>query len=480
MMSEYEIVSLPCGQVRGRKTAQCCSFLGIPYGTARRFQPPVPARWEGVLDCLEYGPCAPQPRFRGPKPADRPFPMEGSEDCLNLNVWTKHTAPQAGRPVVVYVHGGAFQNGKNSVPAQAGSLFMEEDDMVFVSVNYRLGILGFLELGGVYPEYRGSGNCGMWDLIAAIRWVKENISQFGGDPEQITLMGISAGAKSIGVLMTLPEIQAACHSVILESGAMQSFRTVETAEQVAKRYLDRLPAGTDLLTAQLDTLLEAQADLCACDGSTCFFGPVLTDPFRPDWQERWEAGERFRGRAILGGGRHEMINQIRKPGFPEQAEQVAMTMFGDYGITAIEKHRELVERSVDSQEAWEQVFSDFMYRFYTTQLTKKLEAEGNSVWSYSFDYAPACHGMGFSYLMLQLTPPGAAPSPEAEAEARPIADFMRARIREFILNGEPDPELWPRYQGGHKMVFDACPRMEYRPDDTLTGFPDQVYALGSH
>lgn len=384
-MSEYEIVSLPWGQVRGRKTEQGCSFLGIPYGAARRFQPPIPARWEGVL--------------------------------------------------------------------------------------------GFLELGGVLEGYEGSGNCGMWDLLTAFRWVRENIAFFGGDPERITLMGISAGAKSIGALLTLPEIQAACRSVILESGAMQSFRTVETAREVARRYLNCLPAGMDLRTADVHTLLEAQADLCACEGSTCFFGPVLTHPFRPDWPERWAAGERFQGRAILGGGRHEMINQIKKPGFLERAEQVAGNLFGGNGALAVEKHRELLEQSVDDQEAWERVLSDFMYRFYTTRLADRLEQDGSRVWSYSFDHAPACHGMGFAYLMLQLSPPGAAPDPEEEAKARPIADFMRARIREFIVHGQPDEKLWPRYQGGHKMVFDAHPHMEYRPGDTLTGFPGQVYRL---
>ena len=477
-MTEHEIISLPCGRIRGQKTRSGYSFLAVPYGRAQRFRPPVPARWEGVLDCVEYGSCAPQPRQRGQTPADfSSFHTIGSEDCLNLNIWTKHIQPQARRPVVVYVHGGAFQYGRNSVPDQAGDRFMEEDDMVFVSVNYRVGILGFLELGAMDPAYRGSGNCGIWDLLTAIRWVRENIAQFGGDPEQITLMGISAGAKSIGALLTLPEIQESCHSVILESGCMQAFRTVETARRVARRYLAYLPSGSDPRTAPLDVLLAAEAKFCACDGNTCFFGPVLTAPFRPDWRERWESGERFHGRAILGGCRHELIGLVQKPGFSQRAEQVAMELFGSNGSLAIEKHRELVEASVESQEAWEQVFSDFMYRFYTTQLAEKLEAEGNSVWSYSFDYGIAGHGMGFGYLMLQLTPPGAAPSPESEAKARPIAEFMRARFRSFILSGDPGTEIWPRYQGGYKMVFDQNPHMEYRPDDTLTGFPDQVYAL---
>ena len=471
-MVEFETVSTSCGQVRGQKTSAGYSFLGVPYGKAERFRPPLPVTWKEPLDCLDYGPAAPQPNYRGEKPENLSFQMVGAEDCLNLNIWTKWLDKKAKQPVVVYIYGGAFQTGRNSMPECAGDLFMEEDEMVFVSINYRVGVLGFLELSGIYgKEYRGSGNCGILDQIMAIHWIQENIASFGGDPEQITLMGISAGAKSIASLITLPEIQKICHKIILESGAMQSMRTWETANQVARRYLSYLPEGTDLRTVSADILVEAQARFCACDGCTCFFGPVLIDPFHSDWQERWEDGERFQGRAIIGGGRHELVKLVQKPYFLGQAEQIAMDMFGDNGVYALQKFKELTRRSVNPQEAWESVFSDFMYRFYSTELAKKLEADGNFVWSYSFDYGSAHHGMGFAYLMKHTSING------EENEGRSVSDFMRRQIRNFILTGEPDPKLWPQYQGGYKLVLDAQPHMEYRPNDTLTGFPPQTYVL---
>lgn len=379
-MTEYPIVSLSCGQVRGKKTAAGYSFLGFPFGKAERFCLPVPAEWEGILDCLDYGPAAPQSNYRGRKPEGLTFQLVGSEDCLNLNIWTKRLDEKAKLPVVVYLYGGAFQVGRNSVPECAGDLFMEDNEMVYVSVNYRVGVLGFLELGGVYGEkYYGSGNCGIWDLILALRWIRENIAAFGGDPERITLMGISAGAKAIGALMTLPEIQSFCHSVILESGAMQSLRTLETADLVARRYLSCLPEETDPLTVSADVLVETQAEFCACDGCICFFGPVLTAPFHSNWQERWNTGERFQGRAIIGSSRHELIGLVQKPYFPIQAGKIAMDMFGDNGTIAIRKYHDLARKYNNFQSDWETVFSDFMYRFYSTELVKKLEEDGSLV-----------------------------------------------------------------------------------------------------
>ena len=479
--NEYLQIGTACGPVRGKRWKEGGIFLGIPYGRAERFRAPEEVRWEEPLDCLEYGPIAPQPLRRGERPSASPLPfdMAGSEDgCLNLNVWSPRTEAGAKLPVVVYVHGGAFQYGCNSKPDCAGDRFMGEEEMVYISVNYRLGVMGFLELGKACgADYAGSGNCAAQDLLLALKWVQHSCACFGGDPERIILMGISAGAKAIGSLLTLPEVQALCHRVILESGAMQSFRTVETAEAVTERFLKYLPEGMDVRTAPAEEVLKAQAEFCACDGNTCFFGPVLTAPFRADWMERWEQGERFSGKAVIGGGRHELIRQAKKSAAEGRLEETADELFGKNGALARQLARERAEKGMDPVEAWEPVYSDFMYRFYSNALARKLEADGSEVWCYSFDYKEAGHGMGFFFLMGKIDPPeGPLTGAEAE-EARRVSDSLREKVLAWIREDGAPEAVWPRYRGGNKLVVDAGTRMEYRPADAQEGFPAQVYCL---
>ncbi len=467
-----------CGPVYGNADGRKAVFLGIPYGRAERFRPPVPVTWSDPLACTEYGPAATQPNYRGKKQEGQTFALMGSEDCLNLNIWTTCPEEEARLPVVVAVHGGAFQAGGNRTPQQSGEIFLGDEEMVFVSVNYRLGALGFLELGALYgEEYRGSGNCGMLDVLLALRWIHRNIGRFGGDPERITLMGISAGAKAIASLVTLPEVQHLCRRLILESGGMQSFRTVETAEKVCARFLKMLPAGTDLRTAPAEMILEKQAEFCSGDGSTCFFGPVLAAPFAEDWQLRWEQGTCFRGKAVIGCGKHEMTRLIHQPYFPENSEKIAEEMFGLNGTTASQKAEALIRARIPFSEAWEQVFSDFMYRFYSEKLAEKLEADGNDVWCYSFEYKSACHGMGYAYLMKDLDYPAPLQGADERAEAVRVSESIRKMIHAFIREDGLPEEEWPRYHGGNWMIFDEAARVEYRPKDTLDHFPARVYRL---
>ena len=476
--STEPVIITSTGPVIGKAEGCSAAFLGIPFGKAGRFLPPEPVGWSQVRECFSFGAAPPQPNYWNKKQPGQVFSLVGDEDCLNLNVWTADLDPAEPLPVVVLVYGGAFQAGSNAFPDFRGDRFMGREKMVVVSVNYRVGVLGFLELGHIYGEaYAGSGNNGIRDLLLAFDWVYENIRAFGGDPDRITLAGISAGAKAIGSLITLPQIQQRCHSVIMESGAMQAFRSVETAQKPADRFLSRFPAGTDLRTLPTEKVVEEQGEFCSRDGNTCFFGPVLTAPFAPDWKERWEKGERFTGAAIIGCGRHELIPLASKPDFPLEAETVADDLFGTNGTIAKAMAAERLAQGMDTVTAWEPVLSDFMYRYYSDGLAKKLSAEGNRVYCYSFEYGLANHGMGYAYLMRSLDYGGVSLSGDKLAEAGAVADFMRSQVWRFVETGAPDPALWPAYDGARKMIFDACPHMEERPEDTLSGFPDEVYAL---
>lgn len=473
---EKKTVILPCGMVTGNRTSWGYEFLGIPYGRAERFCPPRPVTWEGEQDCTAYGAPSLQPNFLGVCPAGMELSVVGSEDCLFLNVWTKHLSAEekrtetARRPVVIYVHGGGFQVGSGGDPGRSGEKFVAERDFVFVSVNYRLGVLGFLR-----PEKGAySWNNGARDVLLAVQWVRDNISVFGGDPENITLLGISAGAKILGSLLTRPEIQASCRKVILESGAMQSFRDCHTAETVWKEYCAYLPEGKMIGELSGEEIVRAQAAFCDREGSTCFFGPVCDEEFFfSNWEERWEQGQAWRGAAILGSGKREMAGQAGSEQFRRDPDPILFNLFGDNGRLARAKYEELPE----GEESWIRVLSDFMYRSYTDALAEKLCQEDNPVWVYSFEFLPARHGMGFHFLMNQWDRETLGVAPERLPEAEQLAARMRREIRDFIETGRPGEE-WKPYGGVNKRIYDNQIRMERREEDSLTVPSAQAYVRG--
>jgi len=225
------IVATAGGKVEGFQTKNgVLAFLGIPFGQPPkgdlRFAPPVEvAPWEGVRDATKQGPVAPQPVDDDVPPSK----FAQDEDCLNLDIWTPGIDGRK-RPVIVYIHGGSFMFGASSDPAYDGANISKRGDIVFASINYRVGMLGFLYLEDFGTEYQGSGSNGIRDEILALRWLKNNIARFGGDPENITIMGESAGGANVLTLIGLPEARGLFQKAIAESGGISAFRTREEAK----------------------------------------------------------------------------------------------------------------------------------------------------------------------------------------------------------------------------------------------------------
>ncbi|WP_327713069.1 carboxylesterase family protein [Streptomyces sp. NBC_00464] len=256
-----DVIATTCqGKVRGRVREGISTFLGIPYAAApfgaHRFRAPAPVEpWEGLRDALEYGPTAPQRPYRPPLGELIPDVDIPGEECLNLNIW----APDAGGgqlPVMVWIHGGSLRNGSGSVPLYDGRAFAR-DGVVLVTVNYRLGVEGF----GVFPD--APDNRGLLDQIAALTWVRENIEAFGGDPDNVTVCGESAGAISIAALMTSPRAAGLFHRAILQSGPPQTVprsRGAKTVQAMAKTL--RVPATAEAF-AEVDRamLLDVQNEI---------------------------------------------------------------------------------------------------------------------------------------------------------------------------------------------------------------------------
>jgi para-nitrobenzyl esterase len=248
------------GSVRGNPViGGITEFLGIPYAQppvgALRFQPPVAREpWVGVRDATEFGPTAPQAPS-GPLTRILPNRIETGDDYLTLNVWTPHTG--ASLPVMVFIHGGAFNTGSGSVSTYDGTRFAR-DGVVLVTINYRLGVDGFLWTGDGVP------NLGLLDQIAALEWVRDNIAAFGGDPDQVTLFGESAGAMSLCCLMVMPRAKGLFHRGIAQSGAGVSVISPGSARKVAARLAAILGVEATregIGSAPADRMLAAAAQL---------------------------------------------------------------------------------------------------------------------------------------------------------------------------------------------------------------------------
>ncbi|MFF8446869.1 carboxylesterase/lipase family protein [Streptomyces leeuwenhoekii] len=235
-------VPTTAGRIRGRREGEVSAFLGIPYAAPpfgpRRLRPPVPPQpWTGVRDALAHGHSAPQPGYLPAMAGLLHEAAHPGEDCLNLNVWTPAPGRTGGRlPVMVWIHGGAFRNGSGSLPSYDGAR-LAADGVVCVTLNYRLGAEGFLLLDD------GTANLGLLDQIAALEWVRDNIAHFGGDPDNVTLFGQSAGAIAITALMTMPRARGLFHRAITQSGAGHHSHP----PHIGRRITERLAAlaGTE-------------------------------------------------------------------------------------------------------------------------------------------------------------------------------------------------------------------------------------------
>jgi para-nitrobenzyl esterase len=249
------IVDTTAGKVQGLHKDGVLQFRGIPYARAERFGPSRPTDgWVGIRDATAFGPMAHQ----NPSPLETMLGTQGqggAEDCLVVNVYTP-AADDAARPVMVWIHGGAFVTGSGHVPWYNGSNLARLYDVVVVTLNYRLGALGFLHLGHLEPAFAGSGSNGIGDQVQALRWVRDNVAAFGGDPEMVTIFGESAGGMSVTTLLGTPTAEGLFRGAIAQSGAAAHSHDTSTAEWVTERFL----AVLGLSAATADALLSLPAE----------------------------------------------------------------------------------------------------------------------------------------------------------------------------------------------------------------------------
>ena len=290
----YVVADTAYGKVRGVDVDGIKTFKGIPYGAStagrNRFMPPQPAaKWTGIRDALKYGPSAPQRNPETPAPAARlatatdGLPAEG-EDCLVLNVWTPAVNDGRKRPVMFWCHGGGFATGSGSSPGTDGTNLARRGDVVVVSINHRLNVLGFTNLVEQFGrDYAQSGDAGMLDIVLALQWVRTNIDRFGGDPNTVMIFGQSGGGRKVSTLLTMPSAKGLFHRATIESGATIQLVERDASARVAERLMAKLGLNNsqlrELQSVPLPRIMSAYfavvRDMAGMDQMTVGFSPTM-------------------------------------------------------------------------------------------------------------------------------------------------------------------------------------------------------------
>lgn len=261
--ADVAIARTTAGSVAGYAQDDILVFKGIPYGAdtggANRFRPPLPPRpWAGVRSARACGPVSPQDKGTGRFNDEEAFIFQWndsveSEDCLRLNIWTPGVDERGRRPVLVWLHGGGFAAGSgHDLPAFDGHALAQHGDAVVVTLNHRLNLLGFLDLSHCGADYAQSGNVGMLDIVAALRWIRDNITQFGGDPSRVLVFGQSGGGAKVSTLMGMPAARGLFHRAVVMSGSFAPCATPARSRRLADLMLAELgvaPADAARLSA---------------------------------------------------------------------------------------------------------------------------------------------------------------------------------------------------------------------------------------
>ncbi|WP_183494762.1 carboxylesterase/lipase family protein [Neolewinella aquimaris] len=304
------------GQVRGFVSGGIFTFKGIPYGTAERFATATkPEPWEGVRSSLSYGPVAPllNPVTAVDDESEFVFDHDWgytSEDCLVLNVWSPGLKDGRKRPVMFWIHGGGFTAGSSQeLPSYHGENLARSGDVVVVSINHRLNVLGFLDLSAYGDAYATSANNSIVDLKLALEWVQENIENFGGDPGNVTIFGQSGGGAKVNTLMAMPAAKGLFHKAVNQSG---SFRESMTTKEVSQRIGAETLRQLEISPAEVDRIREVPfAELAAASGKAL---KVVEDQLKAD-------GQSF---GIFGLGWGPSVDGTQLPYQPSSAEALAL------------------------------------------------------------------------------------------------------------------------------------------------------------
>ncbi|MFJ6440870.1 carboxylesterase/lipase family protein [Streptomyces sp. NPDC091649] len=471
----HTTIPTTAGHVRGRLEGKISVFKGIryaapPFGPRRLRPPEAPQPWTGVRDALVPGPSAPQPGYLPVMAGLLEEAVNPGEDCLNLNVWTPAPSRSQGRlPVMVWIHGGAFRNGSGSLATYDGAR-LAADGVVCVTLNYRLGAEGFLLL----PD--GTSNLGLLDQIAALEWVRDNIAGFGGDPDNVTVFGQSAGAISITALMTMPRARGLFHRAITQSGAGHHTHPEGVARRLTERLAalagaeptreslaalppQRLIAANDALGREIAQAADpGQWGESAGGGTTVL--PVVDGATLPERSIDALSGGIGREIDLLTGTTSDEFRLFLVPlGIaPRITDEVLHGFLAGLGLDA-DRARSVYAAAhpgATPGDLLSAAMTDHAYRIPALRVAEARAVHGADTYVYEFarpspaldGVLGACHMAEIGFVFGNLDDPHAGPDAPQH-----LSDQMREAWISFARTGRPGPSVpgampsWPAYSG---------------------------------
>ncbi len=486
------IAATTSGKVEGDEHGGTLVFRAIPYAAPpvgdRRFRPPAPVdAWDGVRPAVEFGPMCPQL----PSMMDEFFGTKGhphSEDCLTLNVWTP-ACDDGARPVLVWIHGGAFTTGTAATPWYSGTQFAL-GGAVLVTINYRLGALGFTHLGHLSDAFPGAGNLGLLDQVAALEWVRDNIAGFGGDPSNVTIFGESAGGCAVVALLALPVARGLFHRAIAQSASFTQLRSRARAEEAT----DELLAAAGLRPDQVDELHRLPiTDLIAAQGTvlarpakafTAFSPTPDGDVLPGEVLDLLAAGAAADVSMVIGTTRDEMqLFTFMDPTFAAlTTEQLATRVRPEFGLRtddAIAAYAAARPGATPGGLA-SAIATDQGFRLPVVRLAEQRAALGAPTFVYLFRWPSpsfggilgSCHGLEIPFVFDNIHQHGVEVMIGDGPDREPLADAVHGAWLAFSRSGDPSHGAigdWPAYDGARRatMVFDTPTGIESDPEGEL-------------
>lgn len=498
------VVETLSGKLRGTIIEGVAAFKAVPYAApptgAHRFLPPrEPERWAGVRDASAYASRAPQ---TGLRPVTRPEletfsgtpdTSPDSEDCLTLHVWSPSVTDGTTRPVMVWLHGGAFSYGSANSERLRGSRLAKRGDVVVVTVNHRLNIFGHLDLSEVGgADYLQSGNAGVLDLVAALAWVRNNISRFGGDPGNVTIFGESGGGGKVSTLLAMPVAAGLFHKAIIQSGAVVRVRTRERALKLTELVLRELgitsAAVEQLRTLSVTRLLAAIKPAERALGpspSRLFdrypFGPVVDGDLLPRQPFDPGAPDIMRDIPVIVGDMKDETASFLAPDDlvwhrtlteGQMVDRVLAIAGADTG-RVVETYRRLYPGASPADRLIATT-TDCNFRIRSLVLAQRRAATATApVWMYSFNWetpvlggkmkAPHAMDVPFTFDTIDLTN-----ATDGSDTAKRLAETMSSVWAAFARNGVPDHPLiphWPPYCVPERatLILDSTCRIDNDP-----------------